>query len=301
MIIQKHRFLFIALFILVGTFTPAPESAPLSEIIDSSVEIVVSGFQFTEGPVWHKDGYLLFSDIPAANIIRCVGKGNSQIWRVESGGSNGLTFDLKGHLIACEHVNRRVTRTESNGAITILADQYEGKRLNSPNDAAVRSDGMIFFTDPTYGISDDQKELSFCGVYRVTPGNAPVLLADDLEMPNGLAFSPDESRLYIADSKAGIIRLFNVKKDGTLEGGKTIARMGTPDGMKVDSKGRIFATAEEGVIIYDPDGERIAIIEVPEQPANCAFGGKDSKTLYITARQSLYQVRLKDPGISVWR
>ena len=258
------------------------------------VENVSTGHTFTEGPVWTSRGTLLFSDIPG-NKIWEVGD-ETTVFRTPSGNSNGLTFDREGRLIACEHSNRRVSRTESDGTITVLADRFEGKRLNSPNDAVVKSDGSIYFTDPPYGISHEQQELDFQGVYRIDPEGKLELLVKDFVRPNGLCFSPDEKLLYIADSSnLRHVRVFNVAEDGTLSGGEVFARItsdkGVPDGMKVDPGGRLYVAGPGGVWIFDTDGKHVETIETPETPANLAWGGRDGKTLYVTAVTSVYKVR----------
>ena len=277
-----------------------------------AVEKVSGGYKFTEGPVWSPRGSLLFSDIPANRIYEISASAlparpdaAATVFREPSGNSNGLLFDREGRLIACEHGNRRVTRTEKDGTITVLADRYEGKRLNSPNDVVVKSDGSIYFTDPTYGIKKEEQELDFQGVYRIKPDGKLELLVKDFSMPNGLCFSPDEQRLYIADSASELshIRVFDVKPDGTLTGGEVFARTtkpGGPDGMKVDLKGNLYVAGPSGVWIFDPAGKRLDIIATPETPANIAWGDTDAKTLYITARTSVYRVRLESGGKLAW-
>jgi gluconolactonase len=266
------------------------------------------GFQFTEGPVWMPDGYLLFSDIPADRIykwtpdIGSAGKGKLEIWREPSGQSNGLTIDRQGRLIACEHGNRRVSRTEADGTVNVLADQYQGKRLNSPNDIVVKSDGSIYFTDPPYGIEPEEREQPCNGVFRILPDGTLQLLADDFDRPNGLAFSPDESVLYIDDSPRRHLRAFDVRPDGSLTNSRVIADMdhpqpGSPDGMKIDVQGHLYVTGATGVWVFEPDGTLLGVIVPPEKPANCAWGDADRKGLYITARTSLYRVRVKVPGL----
>lgn len=259
---------------------------------------VSTGCQFTEGPVWTPQGTLLFSDIPANRIYE-IGM-EKKVYREPSGKSNGLTLDRQGRLIACEHDTRRVTRTENDGSLTVLADRYEGKRLNSPNDAVVKSDGSIYFTDPSYGISKDQQEQPYQGVYRITPAGKLELLVKDFKMPNGLCFSPDESQLYIADSSdLRHIRVFNVDKEGKLTGGKVLAEVspnGVPDGMKVDKKGKLYVAGPGGVWVFDPEGKHVDTIKTPETPANIGWGGQDGKTLYITAISSVYKVRLPVGG-----
>jgi gluconolactonase len=262
---------------------------------------IAKDLQFTEGPVW-KDGYLLFSDIPADTIYKWTPDGKLEKFRSPSGNSNGLTLNRQGRLIACEHGNRRVSRTESDGTIKSLAEKYKGKRLNSPNDVVVKSDGSIYFTDPPYGVQDEQRELDFQGVYRIAPDGMLTLAAGDFDRPNGLAFSPDEKVLYIADTARKHVKAFDVKSDGTLANSRVFAdlsvdKVNGPDGMKVDVNGNLYVTS--GVVwIFDSAGKHLGDIAIPESPANCAFGGADYKTLFITARTSVYKVQLKIAGIS---
>ncbi len=267
------------------------------------VEKVSGGYQFTEGPVWSPWGTLLFSDIPANKIYE-IGK-EQKVYREPSGESNGLTFDPRGRLIACEHKNRRITRTDKDGSVTVIADRYEGKRLNSPNDVVVKSDGSIYFTDPPYGGDGTPREIDFQGVYRITPKGKVELLVKDFSMPNGLCFSPDEKRLYIGDSSnLRHIRVFDVAKDGTLTNGRVFAKVaegGAPDGMKVDVKGNLYSSGPGGVWVFDPNGKHLETIECPETPANLCWGGEDGKTLYITAKTSVYKLRLDVGGKLVGR
>jgi gluconolactonase len=261
------------------------------------VETVATGFQFTEGPIWLQTGKLLFSDIPADKIYYA----DKTIFRDPSGQSNGLTLDREGRLIAAEHQTRRLTRTEEDGAITILADKYEGKRLNSPNDVIVRSDGMIFFTDPPYGLpgglEGPEAELDFSGVYARSPQGGLKLLIRDFIKPNGLALSPDEQILYIADTEGAHLRAFQLAADGSLDKGSVLCDIPTPDGMKVDVKGNIWCTAGDGVRVISPSGELLQTIAFPQVPANCAFGEEDSQSLYVTARTAVYRIRTAIPGI----
>ncbi len=267
------------------------------------VEKIAGEMRFTEGPVWDR-GRLLFSDIPADLIYAYTpGGGKPILFRQPSGQSNGLTLDRQGRLLACEHKNRRVSRTEKDGMVVTLAYAYDGKRLNSPNDVVVKSDGTIYFTDPPYGIGKEQEELGFSGVYRINKDGSLTLLTRECVRPNGLAFSPDEKRLYVDDSQEGHIRVFDVQADGTLSGGRIFAQMkepgqrGVPDGMKVDTQGNVYCTGPGGVWVFAPDGTLRTKIAVPEVAANVAFGDRDGKTLYITASTGLYRVRLKNPGI----
>jgi sugar lactone lactonase YvrE len=279
---------------------------PLASILGpgTTVEQVASGFQFTEGPVWHPDGYLLFSDIPASTIYRWTpGEAEATIYRRPSGHANGLTLDAQGRLVACEH-ERRLSRTEADGTVVAIATHYQGGRLNSPNDVVIRADGSIYFTDPPYGLPghSEGKELDWNGVYRLAPDGTLTLLDASFERPNGLAFSPDEKLLYVDDSYKDHIRAFDVQPDGTLTSGRVLVDLGdpgasgVPDGMKVDVLGHVFCTGPGGIWVVSPDGEKLGRIEVPEQPANLAWGDDDYKTLYITARTGLYRVRTRTGG-----
>lgn len=261
-------------------------------------ETVAEGLQFTEGPVWRGDGTLLFSDIPASRIYRVGADGALDVHREPSRQSNGLTLDLDGALLSCEHEGRRVSR-ERDGALADVASHYDGKSLNSPNDIIVRSDGRIFFTDPPYGIREEQRELPFNGVFTVAPDGALTLLCDDFDRPNGLALSPDERTLYIADTNRLHVRAFDVAADGSLSSGRVFAEMregGRPDGMKADRTGRVYVCAGT-VQVFAHDGRPLGVIDCPQSPANCAWGG-DGSTLYITARTAVYRARFEVTGIA---
>ena len=305
--LKKRMGRFMELFcltILIGSMAGAnPENAGISALVESGEpERIATDLKFTEGPVWHPDGYLLFSDIPANTIYKWTPDGELEKYRSPSGNSNGLTLDSLARLVACEHGNRRVSRTEPDGQIVVLADKYQGKRLNSPNDLVVKSDGSTYFTDPPYGVQPDERELDFQGVYRIAPDGTLILLVDDFVKPNGLAFSPDESVLYVGDTDRKHVRAFDVQHDGTLANGRIFAdlsaRQHGPDGMKVDAKGNLYVTA--GVVwIFDNTGKHLGDIVMPDPPANCAFGGPGNKMLFITARPSVYRVELKVQGAKV--
>jgi gluconolactonase len=264
-------------------------------------ERLATGFQFTEGPVWLPEGALLFSDIPASRIYRWTPQTGAVVWREPSGNSNGLTLDRQGRLLACEHGNRRVSRTEGDGTVVALAERYGGIRLNSPNDIVVRSDGVIYFTDPPYGLDPNPPEQPVNGVYAIWPDGTLRLLAGDFDRPNGLAFSPDEAILYIDDSRRRHVRAFGVHRDGTIHSSRLFADMdhpqpGSPDGMKVDVEGHVYVCGATGVWVFEPDSELLGVIVTPERPANCAWGDADRQSLYITARPSLYRVRTRVAG-----
>lgn len=280
------------------------------------VERLWTGARWSEGPVWFAAGrYLLWSDIPNNKIMRFdETDGSVSVFRDPSNNSNGHTVDRQGRLVSCEHLTRRVTRTELDGSISVIADGYDGKRLNSPNDVVVKSDGTIWFTDPSYGILMDYEgdratsEIGACHVYRADPGTGAVeLVADDYVKPNGLAFSPDESQLYIADT--GIthtpggpahIRRHSVGADGRLSGGDVVAdcNEGVFDGFRVDRDGRIWSSAADGVHCLTSQGDLIGKILIPEMVANVCFGGPKLNRLFICGTTSLYSVYLNVNGIS---
>lgn len=281
----------------------------------SRLDKLYGGCRWAEGPVWFNDlGCLLWSDIPNQRILRysanpLEGQGVS-VFRTQSNFANGHTRDVQGRLVSCEHGTRRVTRTEIDGAITVLADQFQGKRLNSPNDVIVHSDGSVWFTDPTYGILSDYEgyratpEQPVHGVYRIDPSGAVTLVADDFTQPNGLVFSPDESKLYIADSAFSHdtsaprdIRVFDVA-GGQLTNGRVFAEIdvGLPDGIRVDVEGNIWSSAGDGVHCFAPDGTRLGKILVPETVANLTFGGPMRNRLFIAATSSMYSIYVTATG-----
>ena len=269
-------------------------------------EELAGNFAFTEGPVWHPDGYLLFSDIPASRIIKYTPGGKAQPHIEPTGNSNGLTFDREGRLVACEHTGRRVSRQAPDGSMATVAGSWDGKRLNSPNDLVVHSSGRIFFTDPPYGISPEESEIGFNGVYRIDADGSVTLIESDFGRPNGLAFSPDESVLYVDDTERRNVRAFNLGSDFGLTNDRMFINMdveatGSPDGMKVDTQGNLYITGAGGVWVVTPSAEHLGTIAFPEQPANLAFGGDDYKTLFVTARTGLYSVRVNVAGIRPYR
>jgi gluconolactonase len=277
----------------------------LNDLIEpGDPEIIASGFEFTEGPTWIPESALLFSDIPANRIYRWTSDDGATVWREPSGHANGLTLDTQNRLVICEHGNRRVSRIETDGTVSTLADRYDGKRLNSPNDVVVKSDGTIYFTDPPYGIEPEEQEQPHNGLYRILLDGGVELLWDDFIRPNGLAFSSDESILYVDDSRRRHVQGFDVNPDGGLTNSRVIADMdhpqpGSPDGMKIDVEGHLYVAGATGIWIFEPDGTSLGVIVTPERPANCAWGDEDRKSLYITARTSLYRIHVKIPGIQV--
>jgi gluconolactonase len=301
---------------------------------DSAFERLATGFQWIEGPIWIRSGYLLFAEIRSNSIRKLSADGQVSIFMQPSGyqgsgfysrssGSNGMTLDRRGRLTVAGHAQRDVWRLESpdpKGQRTILADSYQGKRLNSPNDLVYKSDGSLYFTDPPYGLrtqkdTDPEKELPFNGVYRIPkalhqkPGASPArtelqLLVKDLTLPNGIAFSPDEKYLYVNNSGPKKIWMrYRVKGDGTLAEGEVLAdatadpRRGIPDGMKVDQKGNIYSTGPGGIWVLSPSGKHLGTICTAENVGNMAWGGADDKTLYIMSTSNIFSVRTKIPGV----
>lgn len=322
---RLHAALF---FLLVSEPARAQDSGTIARLSPEIDQIIPAGarieklggnFAFIEGPVWIHAGYLLFSDIPNNVINKWTPDGKIVVFRKASGysgteplgvrliGSNGLTLDKQGRLIICQHGNRRIVRVEKDGKETVLADKYEGKRLNSPNDAVFRSDGSLYFTDPPYGLNGDddpRKELKFNGIFRWADGKLQ-LLYKDLSRPNGIAISPDGKYLYIgnSDPEKRLWMRFDLKPDGGIENGKIFYDaihdpvLGQPDGMKVDTKGNLYCTGPGGVWIFSPDGKHLGTIQPTEKPANCGWGGTDGRTLFMTARTGLYSIRLSIPGV----
>lgn len=258
---------------------------------DASYTVVADGFQFTEGPVWLPLNRLAFSDIPADTVYLADGS----VLHRPSGQSNGLAVDPQGRLIRCEHGTRQVTRAEHDGTLSVLADTYDGKRFNSPNDAVVRADGTIFFTDPPYGLGDREPEMGFNGVFAIRPDGEVVLLAADFNRPNGIGLSPDATTLYVADTAEGHVRVFDVSDGPTLENGRVLCELPTPDGMALDGDGNLWVTSLRGVVVFAPDGQEVRTLTFPQIPANCAFGGENFRTLYATARTAVYAV---DAGVA---
>jgi gluconolactonase len=303
---------------------------------DAVIEKLADGFQWTEGPVWTHAGYLLFAEIPSNRIMKWSPRGGVSLFMHPSGylgtapfggrepGSNGMTLDAQGRLTIAGHARRDVHRLESlekDASVTVLAEKYQGKRLNSPNDLVYKSDGSLYFTDPPYGLPtqsdrDPQKELTFNGVFRIPnaashragapPDDAKLqLIIKDLTRPNGIAFSPDEKYLYVAvsDPARMVWMRYDVKPDGTVANGGVFfqataaAGKGGPDGIKADRQGNLYGSGPGGLWIFSPEGKHLGVLKLPEVMANCNWGDAEAKTLYITASSGIYRVRLKIPGV----
>ena len=278
------------------------------------LERLHTGCRWAEGPAWLGAGrYLVWSDIPNDRMLRYdETDGSVSVFRQPAGYSNGNTVDRQGRLVTCEHGGRRVSRTGHDGSIVTVADRWQGRRLNSPNDVVVKSDGSIWFTDPAYGIESDyegnraESEIGACHVYRVDPASGEVeAVVTDMVRPNGIAFSPDETKLYVVDTGRthgdrypAHMRVFDVGEDGKLSGGRVFAdcTAGLFDGLRLDSEGRIWSSAADGIHCYDPDGTLLGKVRVPEIVSNCVFGGAKFNVLFITATTSLYAVRLMVNG-----
>lgn len=288
---------------------------------DAMVERVAEGFDWVEGPVWDRSGYLLFSDIPNNSVFRLRPGGLPELFLKPSGysgtatfagrepGSNGLTFDAQGRLVLCQHGDRRIARLEADGTMTTLADRFQDRRLNSPNDLVYRSNGDLYFTDPPFGLprtfDDPTRELDFCGVYRLRPDGELMLLTRDIEAPNGIAFSPDQRTLYVTDvgARRPAWLAYDVRADGSIASGRVFVdaatfvrtRKGAPDGLKVDRNGNVFAAGPGGLYVFAPDGSQLGFVDLGVATANCAWG-EDGSVLYITAGSSIHRLRTKTKG-----
>lgn len=266
---------------------------------DVEPEKITSGYQFTEGPLWHSSGYLLFSDIPANTVYKWTPGEEAVEYLKPSGHSNGLAFNQDGRLLLAQH-DGAVAQLTKEKELAIVVDSYEGKRLNSPNDLTVKSDGSIYFTDPPFGVSDEEKELGVNGVYRYSEDEGLQLLIDDFNRPNGIVFSPDEDRLYVNDTSTNRIRVFEVNEDGTVGSGEIFATMeadgdGAADGMKVDTNGNLYSTGPGGLWIFSPKGKLIQQVNTP-RITNLAWGGDRGTTLFMTAPDAIYKLPTTQKG-----
>jgi gluconolactonase len=296
----------------------------LSTILESTtLTTLASGWGRTEGPLWHAEGYVTFVDLQGSRLLRWNPDGQVTVVREQTGEGNGCTLDRQGRLLMCEGADhRRITRMEANGTVTAIAERWQGKRFHKPNDIVCRSDGSIFFTDPGLRLPPEQREMSFSGVFRIDPQGQVHLATDECEYPNGLAFSPNESILYVAISRLDErcfqeeargdvcihrrIRAFDVAPNGTLSNNRVFCEMasaapGVPDGLKVDTAGRVFCVGSGGIWVMAPSGEVIGVIPTPEVVRNLAFGGPDFRTLYLTPGGSLAKLEVNTPGIGARR
>ncbi|QOY86384.1 SMP-30/gluconolactonase/LRE family protein [Paludibaculum fermentans] len=267
------------------------------ELGEYKVERAGSGFRFLEGPVWSKDGHVIFSDTSTNKIHRYTPTKGMELLRENAGGPSGNALDERGRLITCEQGRRRVVRSNAKGEVDILAEKFEGKRLNAPNDVTVRKDGHIFFTDPAFGKDDDAKELPFYGVFHITPKGELSVVGRWPKRPNGIALSPNGHILYVTGADERVVRAYDLDRQGVATNERVLITgiQGVPGGIRTDEKGNLYIACK-GVAIYSPEGKLLRNLEISENPSNLAFGDADLKTLYVTARTTLYRVRLDVKG-----
>lgn len=284
-------------------FLVSSASAQEKTLTAGEPQKVTNGYKFTEGPYWHADGFLLFSDIPANTIYKwSPGSMESEIFMKPSGRSNGIAMDPRGRLVLAQH-DGKISALNNDQQMITLAEDFKGKRLNSPNDLTIASDGTIYFTDPPFGVGEDEQELMFSGVYMLKEKGSPQLLFDGFETPNGIVLNDDESKIYVNDTSSGDIMAFEVVSDGTFESPEAFASVGAStdnggaDGMVVDKQGRLYTTGPGGLYVFSSDGEQLEKIELPERATNMAWGGSDYKTLYITTPSSIYRLEMNTQGV----
>jgi gluconolactonase len=261
------------------------------------IDRVTTGLTYAEGPAWSRDGYLVVSDIPNNEIWRWQSGGQRELMRANSNGANGNAFDAQGRLYTCEAHTRRVVRAEKNGRIEVLADKWQGRRLNEPNDIVVRRDGHVWFTDPAFGPANERRELDFYGVYHITPRGVLEVVAKPAGRPNGIALAPDGRTLYVTNSDEHNIRAYDIARNGAASNERIVVSgiEGVPDGMKVDENGNLYVAAKK-LDIFSAAGKPLGAVALDETPSNCAFGGPDMDVLFVTARTSVYLVRLGVKG-----
>jgi gluconolactonase len=267
------------------------------DLADLHIDTAATGFTYAEGPAWSRDGYLVVSDIPNNRIWRWQPGQQRELMRANSNGANGNAFDAQGRLYTCEGHARRVVRTDRNGRVEVLADKWQGHRLNAPNDIVVRRDGHAWFTDPAFGPANDGRELDFYGVYHIAPRGALEVIAKPAGRPNGIALAPDGRTLYVANSDERNVRAYDVARSGVASNERIVVSgiEGVPDGMKVDEKGNLYVAAKK-LYIFSPGGQPLGAVKLDETPSNCAFGGPDMDLLFVTARTTVYVVRLGVKG-----
>lgn len=294
--VPRRFMVYIVLAMRIAFFAVFAAACWAQDLSKVAIEKVAGGFTFTEGPIWSRDNYLLFSDPPESKMYR-LGTNGKTIFREASNGANGNTFDAQGRLYSCESKTRRVTRTDKKGKIEVLADSFEGKKLNAPNDIVVRNDGHVYFTDPAFGSQADGRELDFYGIYHLPPRGPLQLVAKTPGRPNGIALSPNGKILYVADSDERSIRAFDVAGNGKASNERVLVTKidGPPDGIRTDEKGNLWVTCNN-IAVYAADGKFIGKIDMPETPRNLTFGDGDFSSLYVTALTSVYRVKLDVKG-----
>ena len=280
--------------LLIPLFTLVCGAQDFNEV---RVDKVAAGYVFTEGPAWSREGYLIFSDVPNNKLLQLEPGTPVSVFRSNSNGANGNTFDAQGRLYTCESHLRRVTRTDKKGKVEVLAERYQGKRLNAPNDIVVRKDGQIYFTDPAFGNQQDTRELDFYGVYRISRRGELEVIARPKGRPNGISISPNGSVLYVSNSDERNVRAYDLDKNGAASNERILVSNieGVPDGMRVDEKGNLYVAAGK-IQVYTPEGKPLASVPLAETPSNFAFGDEDFESLYVTARTSVYRLRLNVKG-----
>jgi gluconolactonase len=273
-----------------------PLLLPAQDFSDLRVERVAANYRFTEGPAWSGE-FLLFSDIPSNRILKLTPTQPLAVFRENSGGANGNAFDSRGRLYTCEGANRRVTRTSPDGKIEVLAERFDGKRLNAPNDIAVRRDNHVYFTDPAYGAQEDTRELPFFGVFHLSPRGELNVIARMDTRPNGIALSPNGRLLYVNAADERAVRVFDLDRSGNASNPRVLITgiEGVPDGLRTDEKGNLYIAAAQ-LFIYSPTGQLIRGVRLPETPSNLEFGDPDLLGLYVTARRSVYHLRVPIKG-----
>jgi gluconolactonase len=274
-------------------------SAAAQDFANMRIDKVAAGYAYAEGPAWSPSGFLIFGDIPNNKLLQFTPGQPANVFRENSNGATGNRFDAQGRLYSCESHSRRVTRTDKKGKVEILAERWQGKRLNAPNDLAIRKDGDIYFTDPAFGNQQDTRELDFFGVYHISRKGDLEVVAKPKGRPNGIALSPDGRTLYVSNSDEKNVRAYDLNKNGEASNERTLisGMEGVPDGICVDEKGDLYVAANH-VLVYSPEGKPIGMIQTEETPSNCSFGDPDFESLYITARTSVYRVRLDVKGVS---
>lgn len=287
----------------IGMVWTASVRASAQQVIADGAEpeVITEGYQFTEGPLWHPDGYLLFSDIPANTIYKWTPGQQAEVFVKPSDNSNGLALDGNGHIVMVQHTGK-LSMLNDNQEMETVVDSYNGKRLNSPNDLAIHSNGTIFFTDPPFGVSEEDRELDFSGVYMLTPDGTLNPFYKEFSHPNGVALSPDEKKLYVNNSSTGEIVVFEINSSGKPVNPRHFASVGerndqgAADGMKVDAEGRVYSTGPGGVYIFDTQGNQVQMLETENRISNLAWGGEDNTSLFMTAPSVVYRLEMATTG-----
>jgi gluconolactonase len=276
-----------------------PAQAGAQNFDNLRIDKVATGYTFTEGPAWSPMGFLVFSDIPNNKLLQFMPGAPAGVFRENSNGANGNRFDAQGRMYTCESHSRRVTRTDKKGKVEVLAERFQEKRLNAPNDLAVRKEGDVYFTDPAFGNQQDARELDFFGVYHISRKGELEVIAKPKGRPNGIALAPDGRTLYVGNSDEKNVRSYDLDKSGAASNERTLISgiEGVPDGICVDEKGDLYVAANQ-ILVYSPEGKPLGMIPIEETPSNCTFGDPDLASLYITARTSVYRVRLDVKGIA---